>query len=249
MSGQTGSSTLSTVAPGELQRWNFQCFTRTLENVGGHVKRCADECLRCTVPYMDGLDEAVARRLRELLQERGLRHEDLARGMTDLGFRWTGNRVTQVVTGRRPMSLLEVAGVCCVLHTAVEDLLLGATGVVDLPGGSVDVDDVRQALGGGHAWAARRATFRDVRDALADHAEATVKAARRLEVTPAEVDEAARALWGQVLAGERDRRVGSVEGESPRALQARRGHVTRALLDELRQYLEGRRAAGKGRTT
>ncbi len=187
---------------------------------------------------MDGLDEAMAGRLRELLQERGMRQEDLARGMTELGFRWTGNRVTQVVTARRPMSLLEVAGVCCVLQTGIEHLLLGATGVIELPGAPVDVDDVRQALGGGNVWARRRATLRDVRDAFADHAEATVKAARRLEVTPAEVDEAARALWGQTLAGERDRRVQPVEGETPRALQARRGHVTRALLDELRRYLD-----------
>ncbi len=136
------------------------------------------------------------------------------------------------------MSLLEIAGVCSVLQVSVEELLLFAGGAVDLPGGQADVADVAGALGGGQAWARKQATLGQMSAAFGDHLDATVKAAKRLGVTTADVDAAARALWGQTLAGERDKRVQPVEGETPRALQARRGHVTRALLDELRRYLD-----------
>jgi transcriptional regulator with XRE-family HTH domain len=62
--------------------------------------------------------------------------------------------------------------------------------------------------------------------------EATVKAARRLGADPVEVDAKARQLWGRSLTAERDARVG-VASRS-RVDQARRGHVTRQLIDELR---------------
>jgi transcriptional regulator with XRE-family HTH domain len=62
--------------------------------------------------------------------------------------------------------------------------------------------------------------------------EATVKAARRLERSPDEVDSAARRLWGRSLTDEREARIG--KASRTRADQARRGHVTRQLVDELR---------------
>lgn len=65
--------------------------------------------------------------------------------------------------------------------------------------------------------------------------EAEIKAAGRLGTTPHYVAYAARRTWGQGLSGERDRRL-QERGQVPtdkRALQAARGHVTRALLKEL----------------
>lgn len=62
--------------------------------------------------------------------------------------------------------------------------------------------------------------------------EATVKAARRLNADPVEVDATARRLWGRTLTAERDVRVGTAARS--RADQSRRGHVTRALIEELR---------------
>jgi transcriptional regulator with XRE-family HTH domain len=62
--------------------------------------------------------------------------------------------------------------------------------------------------------------------------EATVKAARRLDADPVDVDAMAQRLWGRTLTAERDVRVGAATRS--RADQARRGHVTRALIDELR---------------
>jgi transcriptional regulator with XRE-family HTH domain len=65
--------------------------------------------------------------------------------------------------------------------------------------------------------------------------EAETKAAKRLNTSPQYVAYTARELWGRGLAEERDARLherGDVP-ESPRALQAARGHITRALIAEL----------------
>jgi len=73
-----------------------------------------------------------------------------------------------------------------------------------------------------------------------DEVDQTVKnAARRLNVPPAQVRVAARHLWDRTLTDERDRRVAALGGAtSTRARQARRGHVTRALLAELAPAVE-----------
>ncbi len=69
--------------------------------------------------------------------------------------------------------------------------------------------------------------------------EATAKAARTLGATPLEVATAAQLLWGRGVAAERDARADAM-GSAPsvRTRQARRGHVTRRLLAELRPMIE-----------
>ena len=70
--------------------------------------------------------------------------------------------------------------------------------------------------------------------------EAERKAARVLGATPVLVALAAVKCWGRPLTDEREDRMtnAGVEGVSPRVLQARRGHVTRTLLAELRSLLD-----------
>ncbi len=59
-------------------------------------------------------------------------------------------------------------------------------------------------------------------------------------------------IWSRGLAAERDRRLAETGGDvgTPRAQPARRGHITRALLDELRPAVEeiqrGRATTKKG---
>lgn len=196
-----------------------------------------------TVANVDELDGLVADRLRTLLDTEGRRREDMAREMTQLGFRWTGNTVSQVINGRRGLSSFELAGLCEALGLPLI-ALLGADAEVSLPNGrSVTAAHVADALcTGGGDWQARaavRALFRQELD------EATAKAARRLGVEPKDVDEAAMRLWGRPLAMERDHRIKSDDvdlnaPENRRTLQARRGHAARPLIDELRAYFEKR---------
>jgi hypothetical protein len=199
-----------------------------------------------TVTNVDELDVAIARALSAALESRGIRRADFAREMSELGFRWSGNTVSQVVTSRRGLSLLEVAGVCAALQRPLGDLLDGKRGrQVDLPSGSVSVDDVVSALTRGRsAWQAhRRGELTSEDEALyeqlfpPEYDEAAAKAARRLGVAAATVVDASTALWGHELGRERDRRVTADPQESRRSLQARRGHVTRALIEEIRAHL------------
>lgn len=180
-----------------------------------------------------------------------MRHEDVAGSMTVLGFRWTANRVAQVLTGRGALSLLEIAGLCATLGRPVSDLI-GDSGDVDLPAGTaVAIEAVRKALMEGDPNPWHRARSWQIAEALppfGQHAEATTKAAKRLGVSPADVEVAASELWGRGFPEERDRRAPAHEGETKRQLQTRRGHAARALLAELRDYfaLPGRISGGGG---
>lgn len=63
-------------------------------------------------------------------------------------------------------------------------------------------------------------------------------AARKLGVTPQQVNEAAVRRWGRSLAGERDRRLSEQAADvDPRRAQAIRGHITRELMTELQVEL------------
>ncbi len=185
----------------------------------------------------------VASRLREVLDDESMRREDLAQQMHQLGFRWTGNTITQVVTGRRALSLLEAAGICAALGTSLADFL-GSSGEVKLPNfdDRFPVADIGEAIrSGGGDWGSRGLVRSLLGPASREFAEVNVKAARRLGVSPAEVNEAAMQLWNRPLGAERDHRFDTSDldfnaPENRRTLQARRGHATRALIDELRAH-------------
>jgi transcriptional regulator with XRE-family HTH domain len=70
--------------------------------------------------------------------------------------------------------------------------------------------------------------------------EAEIKAAARLDTTPHYVAYAARRTWGRGLSAERDARLEERDGQptNNRGLQAARGHVTRALLRELKPVVQ-----------
>lgn len=158
--------------------------------------------------------------------------------MTVLGFRWSANRVAQVLTGRGALSLLEIAGLCATVGRGLSDLI-GEAGEVDLPAGTtIALSEVQKALAGRpNAWHSQRSG--QIADALPQwghHDEATIKAAKRLGVPPANVEVAAAELWGHGYPQERDRRAEPRANESKRQLQARRGHAARALMDELTDY-------------
>lgn len=222
---------------------------RTVEDAGVSVKPCQATCLTRTVADVDELDGVVAQRLRALLDDKGMRQQDLAAGLRTLGFNWTPNRVAQVVTGRRPLSLLEAAGICETLGIPLADLL-GSAGEVKLPShsSSFPVADIAEAIrSGGGKWEERgavRALFGPVQR---EFEEARTKAARRLGVAPEEVDAASINLWGRPLGAERDGRIKSDDvdlnaPENRRTLQARRGHASRALIEELRSYFADRQS-------
>jgi len=71
--------------------------------------------------------------------------------------------------------------------------------------------------------------------------DAAERAARKLKVSPLEIEQASGKLWSRSLAEERDLRISErMQGKDLRTIQALRGHVTRALLGELRSILKSK---------
>jgi len=185
--------------------------------------------------------------LRERRQELGLTQDDVARRCRfRFGLLFTRAVVDSIERGVRELTLPELAVMLAVLDLQLEDLR--GSGVVALtPHVAVTADTiVDQILSAGPTWrfALPSPTGRLIwRDALSGYLSepgvAEQKAARKLGVTPEELDSAARHLWGQSLTDERDARV---DDRAPDAagstLQALRGHVTRELLEELEPTLE-----------
>ncbi len=76
-------------------------------------------------------------------------------------------------------------------------------------------------------------------------ADATRKAAARLQIEPLVVAVAARRLWGHSLATERDQHLDHGHADSPSAAtRASRGHTTRKLLADLRDLLAATGVSG-----
>jgi transcriptional regulator with XRE-family HTH domain len=89
-----------------------------------------------------------------------------------------------------------------------------------------------------------------LRIALESHGDAETKAARTLGVSPVAVAMVAQRRWHQSLTALRDALAAGREGIGsidPRKLQARRGHITRQLVGELRLWLTNLRPTRRTR--
>jgi transcriptional regulator with XRE-family HTH domain len=173
------------------------------------------------------------------------RQEDLAdlmhsRGLTD----WTTYTVTAVEVGRRLPDLAESAILCSALGITVEELLGGADHVRLDNGTEMPLWALRRGFEGSDEdedglLPLSRKISEGLEQALPLGApairSAERKAAVKLGCPPAVIAQTARSLWGRTLSEERDRRVAerSPGVTAPEGLRARRGHVTRELMEEL----------------
>jgi transcriptional regulator with XRE-family HTH domain len=183
------------------------------------------------------LEHVIARNVTELRTEHNATQSDLAAKMTSHGFAWSTNRVTQIETLRQPVALLEVVGLSYVFSVSVSRLLAGVD-EVDLPSGdTMSLKAVREALEGKQppprVWtptpeesAAYQASGEDLR-----------KMAGKLGLRPEDLDALAYRVFGQSFRAEREARTGDVSGLSKRSAQTKRGHVSRALLAAVDDYL------------
>jgi transcriptional regulator with XRE-family HTH domain len=204
--------------------------------------------------------------------EQGLTQDELARKLRSIAsLDWSRAVVAAIETGRRELTLPELALLLAILDTNLGDILKDAGTIELVPGREVvDAEDLvaglcgRQKLGEvitvhptiaralAKAYEAlraeRKAIWPKATQAQVIHAEqamgeADAKAARSLGVTPRQVTLAAHRLWGRSLTEERDARVLDriSDRASARTRQALRGHVTRTLIDELRPVVAGGR--------
>jgi hypothetical protein len=208
----------------------------------------------------NALAAGIGQALKHFRETRSLRQDDVARAARRAGLQWTRSVVVALEAGRRDLTidefprltmLLEHLGVArgnamvsLVNRGAYAELKVASIleGGLELPSETpAPVERARRI------WraVAPRALWLDVEAAhQAAGGDLEQKIGRRLRLDPLAVALVARQTWGSSLTDERDRRVGeqAPPGMPPRALQALRGHVTRALLQELTPGLTEARA-------
>jgi transcriptional regulator with XRE-family HTH domain len=209
-----------------------------------------------TLPPMTTVEQAIGAEVRRLREADGARQEQLAAAARRFGLRWSQATIAAVELGRRKLSLGEVALLPLVLAEAlgrpdagarlldVAELIPDENQVVDVaPGLRLPLGTVRM-LFGGRSQSGAQPVPRAAPPELEDAGAAERKAARTLGVSPHTVAVAAQTLWGHSLAEERDHRLGApAQFLARRSLQARRGRVTRRLMQELAPIVR----AGKSR--
>jgi transcriptional regulator with XRE-family HTH domain len=194
------------------------------------------------------LEHVIARNVAELRADRGMTQADLAKEMRHRGFTWSPNRAAQIETLYRTVSLLEVIGLTWVFRVQVKRLLAGNDEITLPDGSELPLAFLRdEALAGRTpTWESRRPTKQDYdEDRL--HLEELRKLAAKVGLkAPVDLERIAHQVFGQGFVFEREDRLGDVKGLSKRSAQTKRGHVSRALLAELDDYLgEGEDRAAK----
>ncbi len=191
-----------------------------------------------TSPASIKLEHLIARNVAELRREQGWTQPDLAWRMKAMGVPWTPNRITQIETLRRSISLLEVAALAWVYEVPIDRLLAGDENI-EMPDETtiIPLAQIRSALTGDtsiqeHARAAAEVDRSD--------SEELRKIAKGLEIDPGALDWFAREVFGRRFTEERDMRLGNVSDLPQRSAQSKRGHVSRTLSAELLTRLDER---------
>jgi transcriptional regulator with XRE-family HTH domain len=193
------------------------------------------------------LETVIARNVAALRAEREMTQSDLAKVMRRLGCTTTTNRVTQIETLRRPAALLEVICLALALDVPASRLLEGDDEIALSKDTEAPLYVLRSALTGVGTEQLRGfqisqthlgAVFDQARKSRETDADDLRKMASRLGLdSPSDLDALARLVFGQSFQDERGKRIGDVSGLSKRSAQTMRGHVSRALLADIRNYL------------
>lgn len=162
-----------------------------------------------------------------------LRQDDIARAARHVGLPWTRSVVVALEAGRRYLTIDELVRLPLLgshLGAPLEAVHLEANGsFVQLEPMLSKVLKIETMVPVPAEPVARLAAYRAAGGDLEQ------KVARRFRLDPFLVAQIAFSAWGRSLTDERDRRITEQRplGTPQRALQALRGHVTRALLREL----------------
>jgi len=196
------------------------------------------------------LNEAIARRVRQLREERGWTQDRLADRLREAGFTgWTRSMGAALETRRRQGSAGDLVALSAALGVPPSELVPPRSGSVSLDNGSlISLQRASLILGGRQTSPDRdapqpparspRSTAKGSpsRDAVARAAKGELerRVARVLGVGSEEVAEAALRLWGSSATDERDRRA-----PDPRKLGVRR-NASRHVREELEAAMPAR---------
>jgi transcriptional regulator with XRE-family HTH domain len=243
------------------------CNAPTLPEIRG-LERVALSRIICyclSVSTTPGLSEAVGRGIRELRDKLGVTADRVAAEARAFGLSWQRSTVASIETGRRALKVEELLLLPLVLSGATgEDIRLcdlleaevvlservtlkrsALARLVDKEGRQINIPGrgTLSLMGAERMTEPRSKAERERLIGRAAAGDTEQTAARALGVTAAEVARIAHRLWGRSLTDERDRRLNAsaTSDDSPLAARSRRGHITRALLEEIRLVLDRRR--------
>lgn len=196
------------------------------------------------------LHEIIGKRARARRLERGWRQEDVAANARRYGFDWRRATIGNIENGNHELTLEELLVLCAALGLPAPLLIsegdemvsLNEKAEMPLEVARLVLFDENAALPEPrrvlldfpeeHRWPwpdARSQVLQDAARCAQDESVRTI--ARRVDVHPLALALASFRQWKRCMTDERDRRA---FGASPQT----RGHVTRALLAELRPVLE-----------
>jgi transcriptional regulator with XRE-family HTH domain len=198
---------------------------------------------------------ANVRRLREV---EGVTQAELVEKCERMGLHWARSKLSALEAGRRPTTGLgELLTFAMALHAPVSEMFAGEGKVIITPTSfeiarrgveallSAEPSPIDSSTSSPWAFPAGSSSKGDLEASEGD-LEARAKdlrgrLARLIEVLDSTEDVVRRQIedqYGHDLTTERDRRVEEMGPMSLRERRARRGHVTRQLVGELREALE-----------
>jgi hypothetical protein len=184
------------------------------------------------------LPRYLGRQLRIIREEKGVRQEDVAAQLRELGLNWDRSTVASFEIGRRALRLEEIVLCCAAYNVSLTDVLRSEPETwVQVGQRRISASLVAKIVG--DSPLTTPAIARGAQNFPTPPTEAERRAARHLGVSPARLVIASEDLWGRRLDAERDRRTSETEAQGE--VRALRGHVTRQLIEELDAALPRRR--------
>lgn len=182
----------------------------------------------------DTTAQTLARNIRRRRTELGYSQRRLAAEMVAAGCAdWVGSTVANAERLDKPrvLTVEELGALCVALRCSLEELV---------PNELTDRLHGRSPEAETTAWSARVAVAR--REEI--FTELRHRLAMSLGVIDDDVDRIADDLFGRDVLDERDARLHGDPPDDPRDRAKRLGHVTRAIRDELAEYLDQQRLPG-----
>lgn len=222
------------------------------------VDGCVSPRARRTVPAMTPLTAPrpeegkplLASQIVRLRTEAGITQDELARRARNVGLSWTRAALASFESGTRDVGVEKFLGLLAAGGWSISDVFPEgvAVGIGDARSRTTDVVDFLAGRSTPAEFASslstpmkrterrQRMVERDARGGVEK------RAAAALGIDPEEVARLALERWGMSLTEERDHRLRwrlEDRRPNPKSEQAHRGRITRELLDELRDSIEG----------
>lgn len=174
------------------------------------------------------LSGVIARNVKRRRQELNWNQGDLAEAMALMG--WTPTTVTWTETGRRQIRADEMLRLCLVLGVTPDYFAEGDGMYRNLEGQPpMPLRELRNVLTKPKEPVRLPKSGQVVRDEER-------KAAAKIGIGVTLLRRIASGIWeGRSLIEERERRLGDTAGQAARSLQAKRGRITRELVDEVQR--------------